>query len=154
MAQNILESVIETQYLDNGNFDVFVKLPAPYDGGPNSLLVESINGANAFLMENGQMHTPEITISAHVTKKQDSLLRHLYAATVHPAYIDQRYPIKVEWGDVSAMPFANPAADVDGLLDDSGLDSHDFYLAAYTPPNSVNFASATMLPVSLVLRLI
>jgi hypothetical protein len=154
MAKDILESVIETQYLDNGNYDVFVKLPAPYDGGPNSLLVESINGANAFLIENGQMHTPELTITAHVTKQQDSLLRHLYVATVRPGYIDQRYPIRVEWGDVSAMPFARPASDTDGLLNDSGLDSHDFYLAAYTPPNNVTFAAATLLPVSMVLRLI
>lgn len=154
MAQNILESVIETQYLDNGNYDVFVKIPDPYDGGPNSLLVESINGANAFLMENGQMRTPELTITAHVTKKQDSLLRQLYAATVHPGYIDERFPIKVEWGDVSQSPFAKPATDTDGLLDASGLDSHDFYLASYTPPSNVSFSSATMLPVSMVLRLI
>lgn len=154
MADNILESVIETQYLDNGNFDVFVKLPAPYDGGPNSLLIESINGANAFLIEGGQMRTPEITITAHVTKKQDSLLRHLYAATVHPSYIDQRYPIKVEWGDTSSAPYASPASDADGLLGDSGLDAYLFYLASYTPPSNVSFGAATMLPVSMVLRLI
>ena len=154
MAHDILESVIETQYLDNGNYDVFVKIPAPYDGGPNSLLVESINGANAFLIENGQMHTPELTITAHVTKKQDSLLRHLYAATVHPGYIDQRYPIRVEWGDVSKMPFARPAVDADGLLNSAGLDAYEFYLASYTPPSSVTFSSAAMLPVSMVLRLI
>lgn len=152
MAANILESVIETQYLDNGNYDVFVKIPAPYDGGPNSLLVESINGANAFLISDGKMHTPELTISAHVTKKQDSLLRHLYAATVHPGYIDQRHPIKVEWGDVSNAEFAIPAADDDGLLDTAGLDAHSFYLASYTPPSNVSFSAASMLPVTMVLR--
>lgn len=154
MAQNILESVIGTQYLDNGNYDVFVKLPAPYDGGPNSLLVFEVSGANAFLINNGQMQTPELTISAYVTKQQDALLRHLYAATVHPGYIDQRYPITVEWGDVSNSPFARPAANVDGLLDEAGMDAYSFYLASYTPPDNVSFTSGSLLSVSMVLRLI
>lgn len=154
MAQNILESVIETQYLDNGSYDVFVKIPAPYDGGPNSLLVSEIVGGNAFLIDNGQMHTPELTITAYVTKQQDSLLRHLYAATVHSGYIDQRYPIKVEWGDISNSPFAKPIGNVDGLLDESGMDAYDFYLASYTPPGNVSFSSGSLLPVSMVLRLI
>lgn len=154
MATNILESVIATQYLDNGNFDVSLRLPDPFDGGPGSLLISSIHGANAFLVGDNGMKTPEITITAHVTKKQDSLLRHLYVATVHPGYIDQRYPIKVEWGDVSGMPFAKPVSDADGLLNDAGVDAHDFYLASYTPPESVNFAQGEMLSVSMLLRLI
>lgn len=154
MAASILESVIENQYLDNGNFDVFIKLPDSFDGGPGSLLVSGIQGANAFLVGDNGMKTPEVTITAHVTKKQDSLLRHLYVATVHPGYIDQRYPITVEWGDVSKMPFAKPASDADGLLNDAGVDAHAFYLASYTPPESVNFAQGEMLPVSMVLRLI
>lgn len=154
MAKNILDTVIGTQYLDNGNYDVYIKLPDSFDGGPGSLLVESIGGANAFLVQAGNMKTPELTITAHVTKKQDSLLRHLYAATVHPGYIDQRYPIRVEWGDVSAGEFAMPASDTDGLLDSQGHDTHEFYLAAYTPPENVNFQAANLLPVSMVLRLI
>ena len=154
MATNILESVIGTQYLDNGNFDVSLRLPDPFDGGPGSLLISGIHGANAFLVGENGMKTPEITITAHVTKKQDSLLRHLYIATVHPGYIDQRYPIHVAWGDVSKMPFARPASDADGLLNDAGVDAHNFYLASYTPPESVDFGSGVMLPVSLVLRLI
>lgn len=154
MAANILESVIGTQYLDNGNFDVSLGLPDSFDGGPGSLLISGIYGATAFLVGNNGMKTPEITISAHVTKKQDSLLRHLYIATVHPGYIDERYPIRVEWGDVSKMPFAKPASDADGLLNDAGVDAYDFYLASYIPPESVEFVSGVMLPVSLVLRLI
>lgn len=154
MAKNILESVIETQYLDNGNFDVFIKLPASYDGGPASLLVENVNGLNAFLVDGDSMRTPEITVSAYVTKKQDSLLRHLYTATVHPGYIDQRYPIRLEWGDTSKMEFARPAADVDGLLDDTGMEGHEFYLASYKPIEQVTFDRGNMHPVSLVLRMI
>lgn len=154
MADNILETVIRSQYLDNGNFDVFIKVPDPFDGGPGSLLVQGIDGANAFLVGENGMRTPEITITALVTKKQDSLLRQLYVATVHPGYIDQRYPIHVEWGDSSGMPYARPLSDADGVLNDSGVDSYSFYLKSYIPPNGVNFNAPTLLPVSMVLRLI
>lgn len=154
MAENILETVVAAQYLDNGNFDVFVRLPDPYDGGPGSLLISGIDGANAFLVGANGIRTPEITITAHITKKQDSLLRQLYVATVHPSYIDQRYPIHVEWGDVSKGQFARPETDDDGLLNDSGVNAYDFYLASYTPPTNVDFGSASLLPVSLGLRLI
>ena len=154
MAGNILETVVGTQYLDNGNFDVFVKFPDPFDGGPGSLLISSVQGANAFLVGDNGLKTPELSITAYVTKKQDSLLRHLYVATVHPGYIDQRYPVRVEWGDVSSAEFARPALQEDGLLNESGVDAHDFYLASYSPPSSTDFSRSEMLPVSLVLRLI
>lgn len=154
MAQNILDTVIENQYLDIGNFDVYIKLPDPYDGGPGALLISSVSGANAFLVGDNGLRTPELSITAYVTKKQDSLLRHLYVATVHPGYIDQTHPVKVEWGDVSKSIYAKPGSDADGLLNDAGVDSHDFYLASYTPPSSVDFSRPEMLPVSLVLRLI
>lgn len=154
MAKNILEEVIATQYLDTGNYDVFIKLPDPYDAGPGSLLVSNMSGANAFLIQDGAMKTPELSIQAHVTKKQDSLLRHLYAATVHPGYIDQRYPIRVEWGDVSRNKFALPAFKDDGLLDVAGMNAYEFYLASYIPPDNVDFTAANLLPVSMVLRLI
>lgn len=154
MAGNILETVVGSQYLDNGNFDVFIKLPDPYDGGPGSLLVERIDGANAFLVKGGTMRTPELTITAHVTKKQDSLLRQLYTQTVHPGYIDQRFPVRVEWGDVSATPYAKPTSNADGILNESGVNAYEFYLAEYTPPDSVTFATPNFLPVSMVLRLI
>lgn len=154
MARNILESVIESQYLDNGNFDVFIKIPDPYNGGPNSLLIDSVDGLNAFLVSDGDMRTPEVTVTAYVTKKQDSLLRHLYAATVRPGYIDQRFPIRLEWGDVSRMEFAKPAMGDDGLLGDDGLEAHEFYLASYTPPSRVQFDRGNMHSVSLVLRMI
>ena len=154
MAGNILESVIETQYLDNGNFDVFIKLPDPYDGGPASLLVDNVTGLNAFLVDGNTMRTPEVTVTAYVTKKQDSLLRQLYTATVHPGYIDQRYPIRLEWGDVSKKEFARPASDADGLLDDTGMEAHEFYLASYKPPEQVQFDRGNMHSVSLVLRMI
>lgn len=154
MAGNILESVIETQYLDNGNFDVFIKLPDSYDGGPASLLVDNVSGLNAFLVDGNTMRTPEVTVTAYVTKKQDSLLRHLYAATVHPGYIDQRYPIRLEWGDVSKREFARSSSDTDGLLDDTGMEAHEFYLASYKPPEQVQFDRGNMHSVSLVLRMI
>ncbi len=154
MAQNILESVIEAQYLDNGNFDVFIKLPVSYDGGPASLLVDRVEGLNAFLVEGNSMRTPEISVSAYVTKKQDSLLRHLYAATVRPGYIDQRYPIRLEWGDTSKMEFAKPSSDDDGLLDGTGMEAHEFYLASYKPIEQVAFDHGNLHPVSLVLRMI
>lgn len=154
MAENILETVIGTQYLDNGNYDVYVKLPDPFDAGPGSLLIESVTGTNPFLVQGGSMKTPELTITAHVTKKQDSLLRHLYAMTVHPGHIDQRYPVLVEWGDVSACEFAKPAIDNEGLLNESGRNASAFYLSAYLPPDNIDFKTPNLLPVSMVLRLI
>ena len=154
MAANILETVVGTQYLDNGNYDVFIKIPDPYDGGPGSLLIESIDGANAFLIGDNGMRTPELTITAQVTKNQDSLLRRLYLATVHPGYIDQRFPIRVEWGDVSRNPFSASIVDEDGALNSAGMDAYEFYLSSYTPPSNIDFKAASLLPVSMVLRLI
>lgn len=150
---DILSSVIGTQYLDNGNFDVYVKLPQGYAGDHNSLVIKRVSGANAFLVSERGLNTPEITIDAYVTKHQDSLLRLLYIDTVHPGYIDQRHPIAVQWGDISSAKFSARGLE-DGTIGDDGMEAHEFYLAEYTPPSDVEFAQATLLSVSMKLRLI
>lgn len=131
-----IRSAIDTTYLDTSHFDVECSFPKPAFEDLDKLTISDVDGLRPFIMDGGQLKTQEITVSAHVSNRQELLLRTLYTLTVHPGYIDLRYPVIVTWGHKD-----NPV-------------QLQCYLSNYVPPDSVNYKDAEILSVKLTLRAI
>ena len=100
------------------------------------MAMTNVGGLRPFIMTDGELKTPEFTVEAYVTLKQHKLLQDLYMATVHPGYIDERLPVVLMWGDPS----------------DNEHPQIVCYLSDYQPPDSIDYKSADVLSVKLVLR--
>lgn len=132
-----VQSAIDTTFLDTAHFDAECSFPGGFEA-LNKLAISDAGGLRPFLISNGELKTPEFTVEAYVTLKQHKLLETLYLSTVHPGYIDERYPIVFSWG--------NPADDEHPQM--------KCYLADYEPPESVSYKNAEILSVKLTLRAI
>lgn len=130
-----VQQAIDTTFLDTAHFDAECKFPRGFDE-LNRLAISDAGGLRPFLISDGALKTPEFTVEAYVTNRQEMLLRDLYTATVHPGYIDERLPIILMWGHVD-----NPT-------------QVKCYLADYEPPDSVSYKDAEILNVKLTLRAI
>jgi len=130
-----VQQAIDTTFLDTAHFDAECKFPRGFDE-LNRLAISDAGGLRPFLISDGELKTPEFTVEAYVTNRQEMLLRDLYMATVHPGYIDERLPIILMWGHAD-----NPT-------------QVKCYLADYEPPDSVNYKDAEILNVKLTLRAI
>lgn len=130
-----VQQAIDTTFLDTAHFDAECKFPRGFDE-LNRLAISDVGGLRPFLISDGELKTPEFTVEAYVTNRQEMLLRDLYTATVHPGYIDERLPIILMWGHAD-----NPT-------------QVKCYLADYELPDSVNYKDAEILNVKLTLRAI
>ena len=134
MALTVQES-IDTTYLDVVHYDTECTFSRGYEALDN-IVIKSANGLVPFVLSEGSLKTQEFSITAIVTHQQEALLRSLYLATVHPGYIDQRYPITISWGYTSAKTQIK------------------CYLADYMPPKDIDYTKADILDVDLTLRAI
>ena len=131
-----VEEAINTTYLDTAHYDVVCQFKARGFEELDNIVIKEVSGLVPFYVVKGELKTPEITIKAIVTAKQEYLLRRLYLLTVHNKYIDQRYPINVRWGYPEMENYG------------------DCYLSDYVPPDSVNYTNAEILEVEFTLRAI
>lgn len=132
-----VESAIKTEFLDNAHYDVvldFSTTNIAAFGKLNDIVVTDADGLVPFDMKGGVLKTPTFTITCYVTAEQDALLRKLFEYTIHPSYVDLRYPILVTWGH--------------------GINNvaKDCYLSEYDSPERVNYSKAELLTVVLSLR--
>lgn len=134
-----IQEAIETQFLDTAHYDVVLEFTSGYEGVLNSLAVHNARDLIPFTYVKGELKTPEYTMDVYVTEEQDRFLQALYEATMHPGFVDQRYPVYVSWGIVSNTQYMHTVK---------------CYLSEYTPPDSVDFKSAEILSATLVLRAI
>lgn len=132
-----VQQAIDTTFLDTAHFDAECKFPSGFDE-LNKLAISDVGGLRPFILTDGQLKTPEFTVEAYVTLNQHKLLQDLYMATVHPGYIDERFPITLAWGDPADKEHPQVAC----------------YLADYEPPDSVSYKDAEILSVKLTLRAI
>ena len=130
-----VQDAIDTTFLDTVHFDAECTFPRGFED-LNKLAITNVSGLRPFIITNGELKTPEFTIEAYVSLKQHKLLQDLYMATVHPSYIDERWPVVFMWGDPSDDDHPQVAC----------------YLSDYQPPESIDYKSADVLPVKLVLR--
>lgn len=130
-----VQSAIDTTFLDTAHYDAECSFPGGYEE-LNKLAITEISGLNPFIIDDGTLKTQEFTVEAHVTQRQESLLRSLYTSTVHVNYIDERYPITFMWGHPD-MPTQMKC-----------------YLSNYEAPESVSYVDAKILSVKLTLRAI
>ena len=130
-----VQQAIDTTFLDTAHYDAECLFPRGFDD-LNKLAISDVGGLRPFVISDGELKTPEFTVEAFVTNKQELLLRELYTATVHPGYIDERLPITLMWGHAD-----NPT-------------QVKCYLANYEPPESVSYKDANILNVKLTLRAI
>ena len=124
---------IKTEFLDNAHYDIGCAFPGEY-AKLNDIAIVSGSGLTPFVLKDGELRTQEFTLSCIVTAEQDELLQKLYGSTMHPGYVDQRFPVRVSWGHASAKHM------------------RECYLKAYNPPSQVDFRNASILEVTLVLR--
>lgn len=134
MALSVQEA-IDTTYLDTAHYDTVCEFPRGFES-LNSIVIKEAGGLVPFVIVDGSLKTQEATITAIVTAEQENLLRQLYRLTVHPNYIDQRYPILLTWGHPDKKIQLN------------------CYLSNYKAPDSVNYGQAEILDVDLTLRAI
>lgn len=132
-----IQDAIDTVFLDTAHYDVQFTFPSGYES-LNTLVVHNAGGLVPFTYVEGHLKTPEYTIEVYVTAKQDKLLQDLYTNTMHPGYIDQRYPISIAWGHT----------------DKQYTHQYKCYLASYVPPEAVDYSSANILSAVLTLRVI
>lgn len=124
---------IKNEFLDNAHYDIecaFLGEYAKLDG----IVIAGGSGLIPFVLRDGELKTQEFVLTCIVTAEQDKLLQKLYSNTMHPGYVDQRYPVSVSWGHISARH------------------SRSCYLKAYNPPDQLNFRDASILEVTLTLR--
>lgn len=130
-----VQDAIDTTFLDTAHFDAECAFPRGFED-LNKLAIINVSGLRPFIMANGGLKTPEFTVEAYVSLKQHKLLQDLYMATVHPGYIDERLPVVLMWGDPSDSTHPEVAC----------------YLSDYQPPEIIDYTSANVLSVKLVLR--
>lgn len=131
-----VQSAIDTTFLDVAHYDATCVCNVSGFEEISNIAISDVSGLRPFVISDGSLKTPEFTVTAYVTLKQDKLLQDLYMATVHPGYIDERFPIIFMWGDIA----------------DNSHPQVSCYLANYSPPDNVNYRSADLLPVRLTLR--
>lgn len=129
----LITDSIENEYLDNAHYDIGCAFPKAY-AKLDTIVISGGSGLNPFVLTSEGLRTQEFTLTCIVTSEQDQLLQKLYAATMHPGYVDERYPIEISWGHPSARA------------------KKSCYLKAYTPPGQVSYGSAAILEVTLTLR--
>ena len=129
----LISDSIKTEFLDNAHYDIECAFSGEY-AKLNDIVVVSGDGLSPFVLEGGNLKTQEFPLTCIVTAEWDQLLQKLYAATMHPGYVDQRYPVQLSWGHKSARHHKA------------------CYLKAYKPPTQVSFRDASILEVTLVLR--
>lgn len=137
--------LMDTVFYDTAHFDVQLH----FNGGYEALDKIAINNAQdliPFTFVKGELTTPEYTVEAYVTPAQDKLLKALYSATMHPKYVDQRYPIEIAWGYIKN----GDSSQMDGQFSNLAK----CYLSEYTPPSDIDYSDAKIFSVSLVLRVI
>lgn len=141
-----LTDTIKTTYIDTARYDIKCSFKEPFNELDN-ITIHRSQGLTPFTYVEGTLKTPEYTIEAYVTPKQDVLLKELYSSTMHPEYVDIQYPVTLTWG-----------LDSDMYKDDENLkyyiNTKQCYLCNYTPPTSIDYSIATILSVSLVLRVL
>lgn len=138
MALSIQDS-IDTVFLDTVHYDVVLRFPKGYAGGLDSIVVHNVSDLTPFTYVDGELKTPVFTIETYVTAKQDKLLQALYSNTMHPGYVDLRYPVRISWGNISSADYSN---------------TFECYLSSYKPPESVDFESTNILSAEFTLRAI
>lgn len=134
-----IQDAIDTVFLDTAHYDVELKFTSGFEGGLNNLVVRNAGNLTPFTYVDGELKTPEYDIEVYVTAKQDKLLRELYLLTMHPGYVDQRYPIYISWGSITDTTYTSTVK---------------CYLSSYAPPESVDFTSADILNAKFTLRAI
>lgn len=141
-----LHDTITTTFLDTVRHEVKLSFPSNYRVC-DSIVVHLANNLTPFTYVDGELQTFEATISAYVTLEQNKYLEKLYEATMHPGYVDQRYPINLMWGVPESM---YEASGTDGLSD--YRTTKKCYLCNYVPPTNVDYSSSDILSVELSLR--
>lgn len=132
----LIEDSIDTTFLDTAHYDIRCQFPRNGFESLDKIVIKEAGGLVPFVYTGDELKTQEFMVTAIVTHEQDGLLRELFKFTVHPGYIDERYPIHVTWGHRN-VPV-----------------SKDCYLASYKTPESINYSSAEILTVELTLRVI
>lgn len=132
----LVDSLIQTTFMDVAHYDVVCDFPNGYKD-LNSIVITDASGLRPFIISDGKLQTQVISIDAYATPSQDTALRSLYRATVHPNYIDQRYPVRVTWGHTGEKKTT--------LI---------CYLSDFMSPEKVNYTKADLLPTTLILRAI
>ena len=130
-----VQSAIDTTYVDTAHYDAECSFPNGFEE-LNTLTIAKVGGLRPFVIADGQLKTQEFTVEAIVTMRQESLLRALYEATIHPGYTDLRFPIVFMYGH-AASPLQIKC-----------------YLSEYNAPEDVDYKSADILDVKLTLRAI
>jgi len=130
----LITDSIKTEYLDNAHYDIGCAFPPAGYGKLDDIIITDGSGLVPYVLKDGELKTQEFQLTCIVTAEQDKLLQKLYAATMHPGYVDERYPVRVSWGHESAR--IHKAC----------------YLKAYNPPESVDYASPAILQATLTLR--
>lgn len=133
-----IQDSIDTAYIDTAHYNVSLEFSIGFEI-LDRLTIHNASNLMPFTYVDGDLKTPEYTIETYVTAMQDRQLQQLYAITMHPGYVDLRYPVLVSWG--------HP-------IDEQYIHQVKCYLSSYTPPDSVNFSNAEMLSSTLVLRAI
>ncbi len=129
----LIADSLQTEFLDNAHYDIECAFFGEY-AKLNGLVISGGSGFTPFVLKDGSLKTQEFTLTCIVTAEQDELLQKLYNSTMHPGYVDLRYPVHVSWGHVSARH------------------TKACYLKAYDPPSQISFRDASILEVTLVLR--
>lgn len=124
--------------MDTAHFDVELRFHGGYEM-LNKLVVHNASDLIPFTYVDGELKTPEFKVEVYATSAQDRELQRLYSVTKHPRYVDLRYPISVSWGRIGDTRYTQ---------------SFDCYLAEYTPPDSIDYSTASILSATLVLRAI
>lgn len=129
----LITDSIESEYLDNAHYDIVCAFPRAY-AGLDSIVITGGSGLTPSIIADGELKTPEFSLTCIVTATQDRMLQELYEATVHPGYVDMRYPVGVTWGPPTHRL------------------RRECYLKSYVPPDRVEYRSASILEVTLTLR--
>ena len=130
-----VQSAIDTTFLDTAHYDAECSFPNGFEE-LNKLAITQVGGLRPFIMADGKLKTQEFTVEAVVTLRQELLLRQLYSATIHPGYVDLRFPVVFMWGHPDSPSQIK------------------CYLSEYEAPESVDYKSAEILDVKLTLRAI
>lgn len=130
-----VQAAIDTTFLDTVHYDAECVFTNGYEE-LSKLVITNVSGLRPFIIKDGDLQTPEFTVEAYVTARQELLLEELYKATIHPSYVDLRYHIDFMWGHTDKPKLFS------------------CYLSEYEPPDSVDYKSADILSVKLTLRAI
>lgn len=144
-----LTDTLTTTFLDTTRFEVTLSFPKGYNNC-DTIVVHSAEGLTPFTYIDGELKTFEATVSAYVTPTQNKYLEKLYKDTMHPGYVDQRYPISLSWGLPESLYSIEDSTKA--KFKDEYVTTKACYLSNYVPPTSIDYGSAEILSVELTLR--